>query len=275
MYATGSAQVEVVRFLVESGADINRRGRKGGTVLLSVKGNIRTCRNLDSEIAALEKHKYKQENIDKFRQIHSPENLKKWEEILIILNQKTMDRFFRTAIIYTFSVNAPDNIDSSSKDKYLKEELDWKKLEKGFLLQWQYFPQYIIFPKGSELQVETSFPDGTEIQEIFGAIENSFSGNEKFFRHSIAIKGASIIESFTAREHCVMLTHRMTLICTTVVTAARGEIMASNIMVSSKNSPCLIDEVLDLYVTPRVVLSTGVSGKTSVYRNQEPLNARE
>ncbi|OGV48128.1 MAG: hypothetical protein A2017_04090 [Lentisphaerae bacterium GWF2_44_16] len=85
MYAAGYAQVNIVKLFIDAGADIDSKGTKGNTVWMSVRGNIYYCKNLEEEIASLQKQKYPQANIDAFRKIHSPENQKKWEEILAIL----------------------------------------------------------------------------------------------------------------------------------------------------------------------------------------------
>ena len=87
MYAASRAQVNVVSLLIDSGAKIDQRDRSGITVLQWVQGSIKNCKNLEERIADLKEQKYKQSNIDGYREVHSPENLKKWEEILALLNE--------------------------------------------------------------------------------------------------------------------------------------------------------------------------------------------
>lgn len=110
MYAAGYAQVNIVKLLIAAGADIDSKGTKGNTVWMSVRGSIYHCKNLEEEIASLQKQKYPQANIDAFRKIHSPENQKKWEEILAILIEakgKTNENAWKTVRFPITKVTLP------------------------------------------------------------------------------------------------------------------------------------------------------------------------
>lgn len=87
MHAAGHAQVNVVKLLVESGANIDQKDRKGISTLDIVTGHISICENLDATIINLQTQNPKTD-IDKFRELFNAENQKKWEEILVILNKE-------------------------------------------------------------------------------------------------------------------------------------------------------------------------------------------